>query len=372
MRVRGRIPGKPGLWEIDLEADTIWTLRCVDAGLGAERGDWLTPGLFDLQINGIAGIGFTNPSVSIDELASADQLIRAKGISRYCPTVITRDTDTTLAVLERFKLAWDARAISGAWAIHLEGPYISPEDGYRGVHQKRFTRDPDWEEFARFQHASGDRIRLVTIAPERAGSEDFIRRAVDSGVMVSMGHSNAEPADIARAVGAGLRLSTHLFNGCARLVDRHRNVIYSQLSNDALTALFIADSHHVPLSLLRAAIRAKEARRCILASDISQLSGLPDGEYEMEGNRVEVKDGGIWVKGSYLLSGAARTLDRDVEILAREPEPGIECVLRMASANPACAVGEGRWAELAAGRKGPLAVFSWDGKDLVLKQRIGF
>jgi N-acetylglucosamine-6-phosphate deacetylase len=107
-------------------------------------------------------------------------------------------------------------------------------------------------------------------------------------------------------------------------------------------------------------------------SDIAFLSGLPDGDYTMEGNAVELQSGGLWVKGSYLLSGAVRTLEQDVELLARESEPGIEQALLMATRNAAAAAGDPAWAELVEGRVGPIAVFAWDGHRLVLEDRAGF
>jgi N-acetylglucosamine-6-phosphate deacetylase len=167
-------------------------------------------------------------------------------------------------------------------------------------------------------------------------------------------------------------MSTHLFNGCPRLLDRHSNVIYSQLSEDALYACFIADGYHVPYSTLRIGLRAKGVKKSILVSDLAHLCGLPDGEYQMEGNAVELRDGSLRVKETGLLSGAARTLLHDVELLARESEPGIEAALLMATASPAAAVREEAWAELRPGRRGPLAAFSWDGTHLVMTERIGF
>ena len=159
----------------------------------------------------------------------------------------------------------------------------------------------------------------------------------------------ASPQEISAAAAAGASMSTHLFNGCPRLIDRHSNVIYSQLSEDALYACFIADGHHVPYPTLRIGLRTKGVGKSILVSDIAHLSGLPDGEYEMEGNAVVLRDGGLRVKGSGLLSGAARTLAQDVELLGRESEPGIEAALLMATVSPAAAVGDRAWAELTRG-----------------------
>ncbi len=376
MTFRGRIPGRPGLWAVHTAGSAaeahLSRLECEDPSDRRQRCPWITPGLFDLQVNGIAGTSFTDPAVPREALAAADALLRGRGISRYCPTVITRDRDTTLAALRGLARAMAAGAMPGAWGIHMEGPYISPRDGERGVHRREFVRDPDWEEFLLFQEAAAGTVRIVTLAPELPGAEDFIRRAAAAGVTVSMGHTRASQAEIDGAARAGLRMSTHLFNGCAQSVDRHSNPLYSQLAADALFACFIADGHHVPSPALQVGLRAKGPGRSILVSDVAHLSGLPDGEYEMEGNRVLLRDGGIWVKGAPLLSGAARTLDQDIAILARQPWPGIEQALLMASASPAAAVGERAWAELAAGRTGPLALFEWDGTDLALAGRAGF
>jgi N-acetylglucosamine-6-phosphate deacetylase len=369
MIVRGRIPGRPGLWEVSFEGDAVSSSACIDPGYAEERCAWITPGLFDLQVNGIRGIDFTDPGITVTRLAEADEHLRAKGVSRWLATLITRDAGTTDAVLARFAEARDRGAIPGAAGIHVEGPYISPEDGYRGVHQRRYVRDPDPAELARFQRTAAGFIRLVTIAPERPGAGDFIRAAVAMGIRVAMGHTGATTAETARAADAGLTLCTHLFNGCVQLVDRHANVIYAQLAEDRLWGCFIADGHHVPMPTLRVGLRAKGWQRSILVSDISRFAGLPDGTYEMENRQVEKRNGGIFVKASPLLSGAARTLDEDVALLGRESEPGIERCLLMATAHPAAALGEPGWAEIAAGRQGPLVVFAWDGRDLV-PQRI--
>jgi N-acetylglucosamine-6-phosphate deacetylase len=154
--VRGRIPGRTGLWEITCRDDAIEEMTCVNPGFAADRCLWVTPGLFDLQINGISGINFTSAGLSVDELGRADGLIRDHGISRYCPTLITSHRETTLDALGTFDAAWRGGALIAAWGVHLEGPWISPEDGYRGIHQLASVRDPDPRELDVFQRHSGD------------------------------------------------------------------------------------------------------------------------------------------------------------------------------------------------------------------------
>ena len=372
MEIEGRVPGRPGLWALSCDGNRITRVACADPAFAETRCSWITPGLFDLQINGIAGTHFTSPALTSEDLGHADELIRGKGISRYCPTLITSSRATSLAALGAFRAAWEADVVPGAWGIHLEGPWISPEDGYRGVHQLRFIRDPDGEELEAMQERSGGRVRVLTLAPELPGAMDLIRRAARLGITVSLGHTNADAGQIGHAVRAGARMSTHLFNGAARLLDRHRNVIFSQLSEDSLFACFIADGHHVPFPTLQTGLRAKGPSKSILVSDLAPVAGLPDGDYDMEGNRVELREGGVWVKESWQLSGAARTLDEDVALLSRQEEPGIEQALLMATRNPAAAVGEPEWAELSPGRRGPIAVFFWDGTRLSLETREGF
>jgi N-acetylglucosamine-6-phosphate deacetylase len=355
-----------------MHGTTIGGLSCIEPSFDDTRCRWLTPGLFDLQVNGINGLSFTDDSLTTESLARADRNIRDRGVSRYCPTIITCGLPTALAALRALRVAWDADAIPGASGVHLEGPWISGEDGFRGVHPREHARDPSVAELHSFQEAAGGHVRIITLAPEREGARAVIRAAVERGILVSLGHTCASPSEIAEAVEAGARMSTHLFNGCARLVDRHSNPIFSQLSHDSLYGCFIADGLHIPLSTLQTGLRAKGFHRSVLVSDIVHLSGLPDGEYEMGGMNVELRDGAVFVKDGWMLSGAARTLEKDVEILARQPEPGIEQTLLMATVNPAAALNDFSWAELSQGRSGPVAVFSWDGSHLSLEEKIGF
>ncbi|HET6450444.1 MAG TPA: N-acetylglucosamine-6-phosphate deacetylase, partial [Spirochaetia bacterium] len=325
----GRIPGRPGLWEVSVDGDRVQEVTCRQRATNDARGPWITPGLFDLQINGIGGINFTDPSLTPADVARADELIRASGVSRYCATVITCGQDTARTVLSTLAAARAHRGAPGLWAVHLEGPWISEVDGARGVHRREHVRAVSLAEWDALQEAAGGMIRILTLAPELPGAIELVARASRAGTVVSIGHTMATPAVIAAAVAAGASMSTHLLNGCPQLLDRHSNVVYSQLSQDELFASFIADGHHVPFPALRVALRAKGIARSVLVSDMAPLAGMPDGDYEMEGRPVELRDGGLRVKGSSLLSGAARTLAQDVQWLAGQPEPGIEAALLM-------------------------------------------
>ena len=142
-------------------------------------------------------------------------------------------------------------------AFHLEGPYISPDDGPRGAHPARWVRPPDLEEFRRLQDAARGNIRLVTLSPEWPQAPRFIEAIVQQGVVASIGHTRASSEQISDAVSAGATLSTHLGNGADAVLPRHPNYLWEQLAEDRLAASFIVDGFHLPPSFLNVALRAK-------------------------------------------------------------------------------------------------------------------
>jgi N-acetylglucosamine-6-phosphate deacetylase len=156
---------------------------------------------------------------------------------------------------------------------HLEGPYLSAEPGYRGAHPGDLMKDPDLTEFSRWQDAAGGGIRLVTLAPEREGSEEFIAAITQRGVRVSLGHTNADERAIDGAIRAGATLCTHLGNGCPGDLPRHNNIIHRLLARDELIACFIPDGIHLPPFVLRNLIRAKPPGRVILTTDAMAAAG---------------------------------------------------------------------------------------------------
>jgi N-acetylglucosamine-6-phosphate deacetylase len=248
----------------------------------------------------------------------------------------------------------------------MEAHDISAEDGYRGVHMEQFVRDPDPGEFDRWQEASGGHIGLFSLAPERKGAIEFIRKLKTEGVRVAPVHHNASHAQVRQATAAGADLSSPLVNGCATMIHRQHNVIWSQLFLDELWARFIADGYHIPHYTLKAIIRAKRIELSILVSDLAHLSGLPDGEYSKNERTVVLQDGALWVKGegTNLLSGAVKTLEQDCAFLVSSSGFSIEQSLTMATRNPARYFGIEQEFDTFPGKKGPFAVFPWDGQEL--------
>jgi N-acetylglucosamine-6-phosphate deacetylase len=156
----------------------------------------------------------------------------ATGVARFFPTVITGSPENMTAALSNLAGAREIIPHGSAMeAFHLEGPYISPEDGPRGAHPARWVRPPDLEEFARFNDAARGHIRLVTLSPEWPQAPRFIEKIVEKGVVASIGHTRATSAQIADAVSAGATLSTHLGNGGDPLLPKTSNYIWDQLAD---------------------------------------------------------------------------------------------------------------------------------------------
>ena len=290
------------------------------------------PGLFDLQVNGFAGVDFNDPRCTAEDVRHSIGALRATGVTRFLPTLITSSFDR-FAHCAKTVMAVNHEAIAG---IHMEGPYLAAEDGPRGAHPREHLRAATVDDFARRQNATNGNIRLVTLAPEVPGALILIEHLVECGVRVAIGHTDASPAQIRDAVKAGATLSTHLGNGCANPLPRHPNVIWEQLAADELFASFIVDGHHLPPATAKAMIRAKSPERSILVTDAVAAAGCAPGTYELNGELVVLsEDGRVSPPGKPWLAGSAISLDRAVANAVTFTGLTIEEVLPMASTRPA-------------------------------------
>ena len=187
-----------------------------------KNSSWfLAPGLIDIQINGYMGVDFSGPNLTVEAVKKATKALWRVGVTSYFPTIITSDFSLMKKNFAILAKAMEDKEIGNSIpGFHLEGPYISPIDGYRGAHLKKYTREPSWEEFLELQNAAKNNIILITVAPELDGAIPFIKKIVDSGVMVSLGHHNGSASQIKDAVNAGARMATHLGNGCANMINQ--------------------------------------------------------------------------------------------------------------------------------------------------------
>jgi len=295
-------------------------------------------GLFDLQVNGFAGVDFNSTAITADSLDHALDAMARTGVTRCLPTVITAPEAVLgdrLAALDR-AVATSRLGPGMVPGYHLEGPFLSPEDGYAGCHPPTAMVAPDHTLVERVEAGLARPILLLTVAPERPGATALIRWARARGKVVALGHTAASFADIAAAVEAGATLSTHLGNGLRRMLPKFDNPMIAQLAEDRLSASFIADGIHIPPAALKVLLRAKGLERSILVSDATAAAAAPAGRYELAGMAIERgADGAVRLPGSVTLAGSSLTLDQAMRNLVDWGLASPEAAMRMASKNPA-------------------------------------
>jgi N-acetylglucosamine-6-phosphate deacetylase len=332
------------------------------------NGKYIASGLIDIQINGFLGVDFSDQDLTIDDLRKATKALWKVGVTTFLPTVITNDqTNLKKSFSILAGVLGDEEIGMSIPGFHLEGPYISSVQGFRGAHLEKYIRQPDWDEFSELQKAAHNRIKLITVAPEVNGAISFIRKCTEAGVMVSLGHHNGSSEIIREAVEAGASMSTHLGNGCANMINRHDNPLWPQLADDRLTASIIADGFHLNKDQLQCFYKMKGLERTILVSDALDLAGLPPGEYTRL-ERLVVLSEVVKYPAENVLAGAASPIGTCVTNMMKFTNCSLENAIQMATTNPARTLGLNDIGEIKQGKRADLILFTIeDGKIVIQK-----
>lgn len=322
---------------------------------------FISAGFVDLQVNGYAGHDLNAGAPSRETLEQLARHLLGAGVTCFAPTLITASEQSLCEALSGIAAAKRESPLLAAMIgfVHVEGPSLDPADGPRGAHPLEHVRPPSLDEFVRWQSAAEGIVGLVTLSPHYVETPAYIAALTAQGVEISIGHTGATPEQITAAVDAGARLSTHLGNGASSMLPRHPNFIWAQLSDDRLTASFIADGHHLPPATLKAMLRAKTLDNSILVSDAAALGGQRPGRYRSTiGGEVDVSnDGRLSVAGTPYLAGAGHLLDRNIAYAIEAAKISLEQALNLATRNPGRFMG-GRGV-LALGQRADITLFSW-------------
>jgi len=251
------------------------------------------PGFVDLQVNGYKGTDFSDAGLNEEAFVDGCREMIKAGTTAFLPTLITSPAE-----VYAHNLPIIAKAIATPefenrlLGIHLEGPFLSPQEGARGAHNAEWMKAPDIAFLDQLMTWANGKVKLLTLAAELEGAAELARYAASRGITVSLGHQMANGQQLNDLALAGATALTHLGNGIPAMIPRHENTVWAGLANDKLTATIIPDGHHLPAALLQTIIRAKGPERCIIISDASPLAGLSPGEYESMGADVVLENNG--------------------------------------------------------------------------------
>ena len=264
----------------------------------------LVPGLVDMQINGCFGVDF----VAADPAGWAEVSARLPetGVTSFVPTFITAPVPDLVAGLRRTAALPADLGGARVLGVHVEGPFLSA--ARHGAHDPALLRDPTPEAVDALIEAAPGLLRMHTLAPERPGALAAIRRLVDAGVLVSVGHSDATAEQTEAAADAGARLVTHLFNAMRPLHHREPGVVGQGLADPRLTCGLIADLHHVAAPICRLAFAAAPGR-IVLVTDAVAAAGMPPGTYDLGGQQVSVDPLGLPRRADGTIAGSGLRLD---------------------------------------------------------------
>jgi N-acetylglucosamine-6-phosphate deacetylase len=331
----------------------------------------LVPGFVDLQVNGYHGVELRTDRAAGWELVAGR--LAETGTTAFLPTFITAPLDELTASLRAAAAITAALPRAGArvLGVHLEGPFISP--GRAGAHNQSWIIPPSPGAVGELLAAGSGLVRLVTLAPERAGGLAAVERLTEAGVLVSVGHSDATARQVAAAASAGARMVTHLFNAQRPLHHREPGVVGQALADPRLTSGLIADLRHVVAGACALAFAAAPGRIAIV-TDAAPCAGMPPGEYLLGAEPIELlprdgqQPGAGWpggeteppVRPDGTLAGSALRMDAGV---ANMVAAGVGLVAAVAAASrvPADLIGRPDLGRIAPGAAADLV---WLGDDL--------
>jgi len=324
-----------------------------DGNLPAEviEADIVTPGLIDLQVNGADGAEIGDTTAHIDHVAG---WLPRSGVTAWLPTVVTAAADFYPGVFEAYARI-DRQAGAVPLGLHLEGPFLAPaRKGAHQLHHIEAATDTLFDSWL-----GEDAIRLVTLAPERAGGIDRIRRLAGRGVVVSLGHTDATYEQFSAGVDAGATKATHLFNAMSPMHHRQPGAMIATMTDDRVVTGLIPDAVHAHPASVRLALRSKGPERIAIVSDMMSATGLGPGTYRLGGQDVTV-DGKTARLGDGTLAGSVLTMDEAVRNLVEWGDVSAATAFQMATRVPADLLHDRTRGRLVAGARADLTAWSED------------
>lgn len=302
------------------------------------RGHIVAPGFIDIHTHGGHGITFGTRETLAQDLRDYSAWVVSTGVTGFLCTVAAANIDCLLQLVSECVELFEDQLWSGACplGLHVEGPFLSEEK--KGAFSPEWLREPGLEAAKSILEAGQGWVRQMTLAPELTGAREVAALFRSKGVVVAMGHTNADYETASAALRGDFTHVTHTFNAQRGFHHREPGVLGAVMSSNCVTAELIADTIHVHPAAMKMLLRCLGPRRVVLITDAMAGAGLPEGEYDLMGRMVTVKDGKATLADG-TIAGSVATLDTCVRNLNREVGVSLVDAVETASLNPARVLG---------------------------------
>jgi N-acetylglucosamine-6-phosphate deacetylase len=296
------------------------------------QGHYIIPGLIDIHIHGVSG--FDTMDASQEAIQTMARFIARHGVTAFLPTTVAAPALNIQRSIDTVANLPQPQDGARPLGIHLEGPYLNHL--FCGAQPIQHLRGADPEEYIPWFRKQ--MVRLITVAPEIHGVPELIRAGIKEGVDFAIGHSAASYEQVLEAIGIGLRLATHAFNGMPPLHHRTPGVLGAVLSEDRIYAQVIVDGTHVHPAVVKLLVKTKGIDRTILITDAIRATGMPDGQYALGDQQIYVKNGIARTEAGGL-AGSTLTMDQALQNMMNYADLTLQQALPMATRVPAEALG---------------------------------
>ena len=336
------------------------TILSIGADLAAEEillpeGAIVLPGFIDQHIHGAGGSDGMDATVSDYETIA--KTVAAEGTTSFVITTMTQSVENITKAMEAVKEYGSAqRDGARVVGIHLEGPFIAA--AYKGAQPLEYVAKPDVEVFKAYNEASGNAIKIVTLAPEVEGSDELIAYLTENNIVASIGHTGAKCAEIEKAIAAGASNVTHTYNAQTALHHREIGTVGSAMLFDELNCELIADTIHVSVPAMKLLIKNKPDDKISLITDAMRAKGIPDGVSELGGQVVYVKNGEARLADG-TLAGSVLRMNRALQNVVTKVGVPFTKAVDFATINPARMLGiDGETGSIAIGKRADFTVIN--------------
>ena len=338
--------------KVDLEERLIDSNELVIDG----QGNYLSPGFIDIHNHGNSGSDVMDGDENSLDKMGAYHL--SNGITSYLGTVITSSYEDMVNAMKNmcnYNNKDDKAQLIG---VHLEGPFF--DKSKKGAQPEKYIKAPDLEEIKAILDITKDKMKMVSLAPELEGALEVIEYLSKKGVTAAVAHTNATYDQAIGGINAGITVATHLYNGMRSFNHREPGVIGAVLNDDRVFCEIIYDRYHLHDGAVHIALKMKGYDKIILVSDAMRAAGLPDGEYTLGIQKVNVVDGAARIESGNL-AGSTLNLRQGVYNMIKYLNIPIHQVVKMASLNPAKAINmDDKLGSIDVGKRADLLLFDQD------------